>query len=208
VRTIIAIVQQKGGVGKTTIAVSLAGELGRQGMNVDLVDADPQRSALAWAAPGRLPFRVSEIIIEPGRANQWVKRVVASPGVITIIDTPPNEYAMGAAAAVAEVVVVPCTPSGLDLAATEQAINAINFARAQRNQKVPILIVPNRVDLRTLEGQQIKQELEGFGEIVTTPIASRQEYVRAFTKGKLPDGSAIADEMGKLGTLLRPHLNR
>jgi chromosome partitioning protein len=207
VRSIIAVVQQKGGVGKTTVAISLAGELSRRGLEVDVVDADPQKSALEWAALGRLPFRVSGIAIKTGQANDWVKRIQASPGRVTIIDSPPNEYAMGAAVAVAELVIVPCTPSGLDLAATEQAINAINFARKQRKHKVPILIVPNRVDPRTLEGQQITEELRKFGEIVTAPIVGRLGYVRAFTRGDLPAGAPIAEEMTKLGALVLRHLN-
>lgn len=206
-RSIIAVVQQKGGVGKTTIAISLAGELSRRGLRVDVIDADPQKSALEWSAPGRLPFRVSEIAIQTGQANDWVKRIQAAPGRVTIIDTSPNEYAMGAAVAVAELVIVPCTASGLDLAATEHAIDAINFVRSKRKHKVPILVVPNRVSLRTLEGQQITEELGKFGEIVAAPIAARLGYVRAFTKGDLPEGAAIAEEMAKLGALVLTHLS-
>jgi chromosome partitioning protein len=177
-------------------------------LHVDVVDADPQKSALEWAAPGRLPFRVSEIAIKTGHANDWVKRIQAAPGRVTIIDSPPNEYAMGAAVAVAELVVVPCTPSGLDLAATEHAINAITFARSQRKHKIPILIVPNRVNPRTLEGQQIAEELGKFGEIVTDPIAARLGYVRAFTRGELPEGAAISEEMAKLAARVLAILNR
>jgi chromosome partitioning protein len=207
VRSIIAIVQQKGGVGKTTLAISLAGELNRRGARVDVIDADPQKSAVEWAAPGRLPFPVSDIAIRNGHASDWVKRIQTSPGEVTIIDTPPNEYAMGVAVAVAELVIVPCTPSGLDLAATQQAINAINFARTQRHHNVPVLLVPNRVDLRTLEGQQISEELAKLGEIVTTPIAARRGYVRAFSRGVLPTGYAISEEMTHFGSLVRKYLN-
>jgi chromosome partitioning protein len=199
VRSIIAVVQRKGGVGKTTIAISLAGELSRRGMDVDVIDADPQKSAAEWAAPGRLPFPVSEIPIETGRASSWVGMIRASRGRITIIDTPPHEYAVGVAVAVADLVIVPCTPSGLDLSATEQAINAIEFAREKRKHAVPILIVPNRVDLRTLEGQQITEELAELGEIVCAPIGSRLGYVRAFSRGELPDSYVIAAEMAALG---------
>lgn len=198
-RSVISVVQRKGGVGKTTIAISLAGELHRRGRLVDVIDADPQRSAAEWAAPGRLPFRVSELPLKMGAAAQWANMVRSMPGQTTIIDTPPHEYAVGAAVAVADVVVLPCTPSGLDLSATEQAIATIAYARDKRGTEVPALLLPNRVDPRTLEGQQIVEALEDLGEIVCHPIASRLAYVRAFSAGVLPTGEAVAAELAKLG---------
>jgi chromosome partitioning protein len=199
VRSVISVVQRKGGVGKTTVAISLAGELYRRGLLVDVVDADPQRSAAEWAAPGRLPFRISELPLRVGGAAQWADMIRSMPGATTIIDTPPHEYAVGAAVAVADVVVLPCTPSGLDLSATEQAIAAIVYARDKRGVDVPALLLPNRVDPRTLEGQQIVEALEELGEIVCAPIASRLAYVRAFSAGTLPTGETVSSELARLG---------
>jgi len=199
VRSIISVVQRKGGVGKTTIAISLAGELHRRGLLVDVIDADPQRSAAEWAAPGRLPFRVSELPLRVGGAAQWADIIRSMPGATTIIDTPPHEYAVGAAVAVADVVVLPCTPSGLDLSATEQAIAAIIYARDKRGVDVPALLLPNRVDPRMLEGQQIVEALEELGEIVCAPVASRLAYVRAFSAGVLPTGETVSTELARLG---------
>jgi len=198
VRSIVSVVQRKGGVGKTTVAISLAGELHRRGIPVDVIDADPQRSAADWAAPGRLPFRISELPLEVGGAAAWAKQVHATQGVVTIIDTPPHEYAVGAAVAVANVVVIPCTPSGLDLSATEQTISAIAFARRKRDTDVLTLLVPSRVDPRTLEGQQIVEALTEMGEHVCKPIASRLAYVRAFSAGILPRGHTISTDLASL----------
>lgn len=197
-RSVIAVAQRKGGSGKTTIAISLAGDLYRRGLLVDVIDADPQRSAAEWAAPGRLPFRVSEVPLHHGQAGTWAKLIRSAPGVITIIDTPPHEYAVGAAVAVADLVVLPCTPSGLDLSATEETISAIAFARRKRQAGVPTFLVPNRVDPRTLEGQQIVEALGELGEIVCGPIASRLAYVRAFSAGEIPKGQAISTELARL----------
>ena len=57
----IAVAQRKGGVGKTTIAVSIAAELFERGDDVVLIDADPVRSACQWAALGGLRFPVREL---------------------------------------------------------------------------------------------------------------------------------------------------
>lgn len=197
-RSVISIVQRKGGAGKTTIAISLAGDLYRRGILVDVIDADPQRSASEWAAPGRLPFRVSEVPLHYGDAARWAGIIRSLPGEVTIIDTPPHEYAVGAAVAVADVVVLPCTPSGLDLSATEETISAIAFARSKRDADVPTFLVPNRVDPRTLEGQHIVEALRELGEIVCNPIASRLAYVRAFSAGIIPKGHAISNELAGL----------
>jgi chromosome partitioning protein len=199
VRMVIAVVQRKGGVGKTTIAISLAGDFYRRGFAVQVIDADPQRSAAEWAAPGQLPFAVAELPLEIGGAAGWAQMIRSLPDTITIIDTPPHEYAVGAAAAVSDVMLLPCTPSGLDLSATEQAIAAIAFARGKRGAQVPALLVPNRVDMRTLEGQQIMEALDELGEIVCRPIAARLGYVRAFSAGVLPAGEAISAEIADLG---------
>ena len=47
---VISFLNQKGGVGKTTLAVNIDAELARNGHNVLLIDADKQRSASAWAS--------------------------------------------------------------------------------------------------------------------------------------------------------------
>jgi chromosome partitioning protein len=202
VRSVISVVQRKGGVGKTTIAISLAGDLHRRGRKVDLIDADPQRSAAEWAAPGLLPFRVAELPLRIGGAAQWAKLVRSQPGSVTIIDTAPHEYAVGAAVAIADVVVLPCTPSGLDLNATEQTISVVSFARNKRGTNVPVFLVPNRVDARTLEGQQILDALGDMGEVVCNPIASRLIYVRAFATGALPEGQAVTADLADLSELV------
>lgn len=201
-RSVISVVQRKGGVGKTTIAISLAGDLHRRGRAVDLIDADPQRSASEWAAPGLLPFRVSELPLRIGAAAQWAKLVRSQPGAVTIIDSAPHEYAVGAAVAIADVVVLPCTPSGLDLSATEQTISVVAFARNKRGVEVPVLLVPNKVDARTLEGQQILGALGDMGEVVCRPIASRLTYVRAFATGAVPEGNAVSADLAHLSEMV------
>jgi chromosome partitioning protein len=60
---IIAVAQRKGGVGKTTLSVSLAAELCRRGRDVALVDGDPQASACHWAQLGNLEFPVYEMAL-------------------------------------------------------------------------------------------------------------------------------------------------
>jgi chromosome partitioning protein len=181
---IITVAQRKGGVGKTTLAVCLAGELSARNYGVALIDSDPQRSACQWAELGSLEFPVYEIGLETETVANWAREVKSVQADIVVIDTAPSERQLGASIAVADLILVPCTGSGLDVEATDQTIRIINAVRERRASPLSVILVPNRVDRRTLEGRQLEKELESFGEIVSQPIGYRSAFVRAFTTGQ------------------------
>jgi chromosome partitioning protein len=183
-RRIITVTQRKGGVGKTTIAVCVAAALARRGHHVALVDSDPQRSASQWAEPGNLEFPVYEMALAQISVSAWAQEVRSIQAGVVVIDTAPNAREMGASIALANLILVPCTPSGLDLDATSQTLAIIDAAREHRRDRIKVILVPNRLDRRTLEGRQLIDELSGFGEIVAPPIASRAAFVRCFTSGQ------------------------
>ena len=55
--------------------------------------------------------------------------------------------------------------------------------RARRSARLAVVLVPDRVDSRTLEGRQILAELKTFGEPVGPPVGNRAAFVRAFSSG-------------------------
>jgi chromosome partitioning protein len=180
----ITIAQAKGGVGKTTLAVSLAGELSRRGCDVALVDSDPQRSASQWAEPGNLHFPVYEIGLATETVANWANTVRDIRAECLVIDTAPSARELGASIALADLILVPCTASGLDLEATQRTLAIIEAVRDRRTRPIRVILVPNRIDRRTLEGQQLYEELQSFGETVSGPIANRSAFVRSFTTGE------------------------
>jgi chromosome partitioning protein len=182
--TIITVAQQKGGVGKTTIAVCIAGELSRRSYDVALVDSDPQRSSCQWAELGNLEFPVHEIGMENTTIGNWALEVKGVHTDIVVIDTAPSERQLAASIALADLVLVPCTASGLDIEATDRTVAIIRAVRGRRPSRLAVILVPNRVDRRTLEGQQLEGELQTFGEMVGPAIGSRSSFVRAFAAGK------------------------
>lgn len=187
---VIAFAQCKGGVGKTTLAVSVAAELCKRRADVSLIDADPQRSACQWAELGSLHYPVWEIALGDVSVLQWadwVRRVTAE---IVVIDTAPNDRALGAAIALSNLVVVPCAPSGLDIEATRRTVDLIDEVRRRRETPLGVIIVPNRVDLRTLEGRQVAEELATLGERVGPAVGNRSSFVRAFSTGQAVNESA------------------
>jgi chromosome partitioning protein len=179
----IAVAQRKGGVGKTTLAVSVAAELRRRGRDVALIDSDPQASACHWALPGNLEFPVYDMALSGQTVPTWVRGVGQICADYVVIDTAPNDRALGASIALANLVLVPCTPSGLDVEATARTLEIIDAVRARRRGYPSMILVPNRVDARTLEGRQLVEELSGFGEVVSPTIGNRTAFIRAFSAG-------------------------
>ena len=172
-RRVISIAQRKGGVGKTILAVCVAAELKARGHDVRLIDSDPQCSACRRADPGILEFPVSEFVLGEESVVTWDKEVQRIKADYVVIDTAPNDRSLGAASAISDLVLVPCTPSGLDLEATIRTLEIVDAVRVRPDGVPRLILVPNRVDRRTLEGQQLVDELTAFGEYVSPPIGDR-----------------------------------
>ncbi len=182
---VISIVQQKGGVGKTTLAVNLAGELKSRGSKVTVIDADPQASAVVWSGPRKLGFDVRAEVLEYPRLSQWIRSVLKQPVDYVIVDTPAGlGPVFDAAVDIADLILVPCGPSSLDLNAARVTLSRIGSSqRKDPDLKARVVTVPTRVEPQTPEGQQITAELESFGEIVAPPLSHDVYFVRAFTQG-------------------------
>jgi chromosome partitioning protein len=122
---IITLAAQKGGVGKTTLAVNLAVSAQATGIKTVLFDLDPQESATAWSErrEAELPH------VEPisaRRLDQAISAAEANGFGLTIIDTPPAAGTEAAAAAQrAGIVVIPCRPSLIDLDAIKRTAQLI-----------------------------------------------------------------------------------
>lgn len=199
---VIGVAGRKGGSGKTTLAVHLAAELASRRRSVVLVDCDQQASASHWAEPEKLPMPVHHMPLElGGNVARWSKAIRSLDVAYVVLDSPPHlDAALGGIIGLADLAVVPCGPSGLDLVATAETVSLIRDIRAARGDGKPrVILVPNRVDRRTGSGRELSKELHDMGEQVAGEIGARTAFSDAFNAGvwvgKYAPGSAAHQEM-------------
>jgi chromosome partitioning protein len=203
---IIAVAGQKGGIGKSTIVGNLAAELAAMGRSVSVLDADPQHSLAAWADQGE---GILSECVEKVNANSTgdlrdKARKAEKDTDIVLIDTPPGMPEMAyQAALVADLMLLPCGPSPLDLFALKEALALALKARAQRRSKKPrIRFVPSKVLMNTNLGRNLSTSLENMGKKVLPPIGQRivvaEAVLTGLTVGEYAPSSSSHQEFQKL----------
>jgi len=125
----IAIISQKGGVGKTTLALHLAAAAQEAGRVALVMDTDPQATASQWAA-WRQDAPPEVIDSPPPRLAAKVAAARGQGADMIVIDTPPHaDSAARAAVEIADLVLIPCRPSAFDLAAIQTTAKLVQLLR-------------------------------------------------------------------------------
>ena len=191
---VIAVIAQKGGTGKTTLALSMAVAAQQAGRTAAIIDLDPQASASNWGdrRKGDLPAVVSA---QPGRLSQILKAAEESGADLVVIDTPPRaERAAMAAARAAHLVLVPCRPSIFDLETFSTTLDLIAAVGSK-----PLAAVLNAVPPRGKKRQQAEQVLKELNIAVCPEVfGDRVAFDHANTAGLSaqeykPTGKAAAE---------------
>ncbi len=170
---IIAIASFKGGVGKTTTAIHLAAYFQNDADTV-LIDADPNRSATAWAARGDLPFDVVDEW-QPARMKHYSH---------VIIDTQarpiPDDLAI--IADTCELIILPTTPDILALDALTLTLEHLQTIDARR-YRVLLTIIPPKP---SKDGQQTREMLDSANiPVFNSGIRRLAAFHKAASSGKL-----------------------
>ena len=178
---VITVAQQKGGSGKTTLAVNLAVAFRRRGMAVALLDTDPQGSLGRWFMARR--DRLGEAGMEFSTASAWgvsyeCEKLRKQVDVV-LVDTPPKVDAdLRPALREADLILVPVAASHVDLWATE---GALDLAARERRR---VTVVLNRAKAGTRLADEVAAAAAGLtADLAAARIANRVIYAETLGQG-------------------------
>lgn len=196
VRT-IAVISQKGGVGKSTIAVHLAVAGTLAGLRTALVDLDPQATARKWG-DDRQAAEPEVISDHAERLPQLADAARANGADLLIIDSAPNaDRASLIAAKAADLILIPCRPAKFDLAAIEATRDLATIA------KKPAWVVLSAAPVRSAIVAEARQELEAKGskiapQIIHQRVAYYYSVIDGRTASEYEPGGKAAEEVAEL----------
>jgi chromosome partitioning protein len=192
----IAILSQKGGAGKTTLAIHLAGAAESSGLRAVILDLDPQASAKGWHDQREQQGRDAPFVISAHASR--LRDVLTTAGEngadLCIIDTAPHSDTDALAAAkAADLILIPCRTGILDIRAIANSVDIVQLA------KRPALIVLNAIPHQGRLPDHAEEALASYGiPVAKVRLGQRAAFGHSLTAGQTiqefePLGAAAAE---------------
>ncbi|GAB5517203.1 ParA family partition ATPase [Rhodopirellula baltica] len=179
---IYAFLNQKGGVGKTTLSIHTAAELSNRGRRVLLIDADPQGSSLGWSN-----HRETSNFTVVGMAKATIHKEIESLAQDydnVVIDGPPRVTELARSIILASnVVIIPLQPSPMDVWAAAETVDLVREAQ-MFNPKIKCCLALNRKIANTAIGRDVREALKELDvPILKSDIGQRVAFAESAASG-------------------------
>ncbi len=198
VKMIIALTNSKGGVGKTTLAVHLAVWLHEQGNRVEMIDADVQESSSRWmfeCCP-EIPihrFHTPDEVLEKIDSISEKSDFIIADGPAGLSEVTRTLLLK------ANLTLLPCGPSALDLRAVQDAIKVVRQAQNIRNGPPDAILIPNKLQTQYRLSKELIETAKNLGIPSIAGLKLRQAFADSVGQGtvvwKLPKATEAAKEV-------------
>ncbi len=182
---VIALISQKGGAGKTTVAMQLAAGFALRGRSTAVCDLDPQESALRWSqsAPARDPFPAPVFAVSEAEAADRIAALRRSTAIV-LLDCPPSIEQPGVLAALelADAVLVPVVPSPPDLWSA-RAVERLVVQHMRRRKGLRAALLANRVQRTALSASVIEVLREFELPVLRAGLSQRNAFAQSAAIG-------------------------
>lgn len=190
----VAIVSQKGGSGKTTLALHLGAAAAYDGIRSCVIDTDPQATAAAWG-DWRGEFLPDIVTSPPARLVTTIQKAARDGAGLIVVDTPPHaDAAARGAVKAADLVLVPTRPRPFDLHSLEATADLV------ADTGKPVFVILNAVPARaTNVVAQATSFIEGLGlQVCPVLFGERAAFHRSSATGEVaresaPDSKAASE---------------
>jgi chromosome partitioning protein len=203
--SILTIASSKGGPGKTTVAMLLAGRLTHEGLKVAALDADPTRAFMRWAthAYEGAAFLAVEAETDEARLAHLIDAKSRVADVVLVDTAGFGNRAANVAMTSADAVLIPALPGEADVTEAENTVRLVEgLARAARRD-IPARVLLNRVK-RTQLSRHALREIETAGlPMLTSTLGDLVAYGEMTFSGRVPDHGAAGEEITRLLAELR-----